>query len=317
MGAEVLSSRAIIGEFYNTLEQDTGASWVDALSMYFLSDQESESYKWLGMAPAMQEWIGKRMAKGFNSFGIDVANLHFEASIEFALKDLRRDKSRQVFLRIQELAERTNAHWASLLSALIIAGESQVCYDGQYFFDTDHVDGDSGAQSNDLTTDISGLPVPTDEQGSVTAPGARVMKAVILKTIHQILSFKDDRGEPMNENARRFLVMTPISLYDVANAAVTSQVLGGFESNDLRNNPDLEISVVPNVRLPWTDKIAVFRTDGRTKAFIRQEESEVMIKAKAEGSEFEFDNDAHQYGVDSWRNVGFGYWQKACLNQMV
>ncbi|GAF85157.1 unnamed protein product, partial [marine sediment metagenome] len=30
-------------------------------------------------------------------------------------------------------------------------------------------------------------------------------------------------------------------------------------------------------------------------------------------SEFEFDNDAHQYGVDADRNVGYGFWQHACL----
>ena len=35
------------------------------------------------------------------------------------------------------------------------------------------------------------------------------------------------------------------------------------------------------------------------------------LKAKAEGSEYEFDNDAHQYGVDTWRNVAYGYWQEA------
>ena len=54
------------------------------------------------------------------------------------------------------------------------------------------------------------------------------------------------------------------------------------------------------------------RADGDVKAFIRQEETAVQIKAKAEGSEYEFDHDAHQYGVDTWRNVGYGYWQQAC-----
>ena len=47
-----------------------------------------------------------------------------------------------------------------------------------------------------------------------------------------------------------------------------------------------------------------------------QTEQEVELKAKAEGSEFEFDNDAWQYGVDAWRNVAYGYWQRACLVTM-
>ena len=45
-------------------------------------------------------------------------------------------------------ADRTVSHWASLLSTLIVNGESATCYDEQYFFDTDHSEGESGTQSN-------------------------------------------------------------------------------------------------------------------------------------------------------------------------
>jgi phage major head subunit gpT-like protein len=71
-----------------------------------------------------------------------------------------------------------------------------------------------------------------------------------------------------------------------------------------------------NPRLTWTDKFAVFRTDSPIKALIRQTEQDVELKAKAEGSEFEFDNDAWQFGIDAWRGVGYGYWQRACLVTM-
>jgi phage major head subunit gpT-like protein len=39
----------------------------------------------------------------------------------------------------------------------------------------------------------------------------------------------------------------------------------------------------------------------------------LQISALAEGSEEEFKNDRHLYGIKSMRNVGFGFWQKACL----
>jgi phage major head subunit gpT-like protein len=39
----------------------------------------------------------------------------------------------------------------------------------------------------------------------------------------------------------------------------------------------------------------------------------VQLKVKGSGSEYEFDNDAHQYGIDTWRNVGYGMWQNSCL----
>jgi len=70
MGAKSLGSRAIIGEFYATLEQDIGKGWIDGVSRLFQSDQESETYNWLGMSPAMREWIGGRQPRGFSENGI-------------------------------------------------------------------------------------------------------------------------------------------------------------------------------------------------------------------------------------------------------
>ena len=80
---------------------------------------------------------------------------------------------------------------------------------------------------------------------------------------------------------------------------------------------EISLSVAMNPRLSWTDKLVIFRTDGAVKPLIRQEEEAVVLKAIAEGSELEFNEDKHRYGVDTWRNVGLGFWQHACLAQLV
>ncbi len=317
MGIDRITERQIIGTFYNTLKQDDGAAWINAVSNYFASDQASEEYAWLGQSPVMREWIGGRNAKGFRENGLTIANKHYEATVEYLIKDLRRDKTGQVMARIQELARRTNAHWASLLSTLIINGEATVCYDGQYFFDTDHEEGDSGAQSNDISVDISALPVGT--HGTTTMPAIAEFQFAIAKAIEAIVGYVDDQGQPMNEDAGSFIVMVPLSFMNVALQAVatpaqvaeTQSALQALKSN-------FNISVVPNARLSsWTTKFVVFRTDSYIKSFIRQEETGVSLKVKGAGSEYEFDNDAHQYGVDTWRNVGYGYWQNCCLGTLV
>jgi phage major head subunit gpT-like protein len=317
MGIEKLTSRAVIGEFYKALQQDTGVGWINALSNYFPSDQASEEYAWLGMAPALREWIGGRNAKGFRENGITIKNKHYEATIEVLVRDMRRDKSGQVFARIQELSARTNSHWASLLSILIAAGESTVCYDGQYFFDTVHSEGASGTQDNDITVDISEM--PAEKHGTTTAPSVEEMQWAIVKGIQAICSFKDDQGEPMNETATSFLAMVPISFMNVAMQAVeTPAQIAASQTALTAAKKKFAIEVVPNVRLSaWTDRFPIFRTDSAVKGLIRQEETAVDLKVKAEGSEFEFDNDSHQYGVDTWRNVGYGYWQDACLVTLI
>jgi len=317
MGIEKLTERQVVGEFYKTLEQDLGASWINLISNLFPSDQASEQYAWLGMSPALREWIGGRNAKGFRENNLTIINKHYEATLEILVKDLRREKSGQALVRIQDLARRANAHWASLLSALIIAGESTVCYDGQYFFDTDHNEGDSGAQDNDITVDISAMPCIS--HGTTTAPSVEEMQWAIVKGIQAICGFKDDQAEPMNENAVGFLAMVPIAFMNVAMQAVaTPAQIAATQTALEAAKQRFNIEVAPNVRLSaWTDRFPIFRTDSAIKALIRQEETEVQMKVKGEGSEYEFDNAAHQYGVDTWRNVGYGYWQDACLVTLI
>lgn len=314
MGAKGLGSRAIIGSFYARLEQNVGAEWIDKLSMLFQSDMESETYKWLGMSPAMREWIGGRQAKGFRENGITITNKKYEATLEVLVEEIRRDKTGQVQVRINEMADRANAHWASLLSTLIINGPSTACYDGQYFFDTDHSELDSGTQDNDINADISEYPAV--KHGVITAPSAEEMEFAILDGIRTIVGFKDDRGEPMNEGARQFLVMVPPVLYPAGIGAVKSMTLGNSDS--VLKATGFDISLVPNVRLAgtWTVSFAVFRTDGQVKPFIRQEELPIQVDAIAEGSELEFNEDKHHYGIKASRNVGYGYWQHGCYVTM-
>jgi phage major head subunit gpT-like protein len=215
-----------------------------------------------------------------------------------------------------EFADGGITHWASLTSALILAGDSTVCYDGQYFFDTDHAEGDSGTQSNDLSIDISGLPATL--HGSTTAPSVEEMQQCILQAITAIMAFQNDQGEPMNEGASSFLVMVPPSLYIAAVAACSALMTAALQQN-LNPNliANLRVDVQMNARMTaWTTKFAVFRTDAPIKALIRQSEQEVEFKVKAEGSEYEFDNNAWQFGLDNSRAVGYGYWQRACLVTM-
>jgi len=309
-----ITSRAIIGRFYNRLEIMTSASWVGNISMYFESDQESETYAWLGMAPAMREWVGGRHAKGFRENTITIQNKKFEATLEVPVDWMRRDKTGQIQVRIDEMAGRTVTHWQKLLSQLIANAESAIGYDGQYFFDTDHSEGLSGSQSNSITVDISEQPAKL--HGTITAPSTEEIRALVMAGVTAILGFKDDQGEPMSEMARSFLVMVPLTWFNIAAAALGSPVIGG-DTNTMLTLDGYKFELAINPRLTWTDKLAVFRADGSTKPFIRQEEQGVKVSAVAEGSELEFNEDVHRYGVKALRNVGYGYWQHACLVRAV
>ena len=143
------------------------------------------------------------------------------------------------------------------------------------------------------------------------------MQGAILQCITQIGGFVDDQGEPMNENASNFLVMVNPGLWPAAVAATNLITTGAMVQNVNPNTlPGMSVVPVSNTRITDTDAIYVFRTDSAIKPLIRQSEMESVLKSKAEGSEFEFDNDAWQFGIDSWRTTGYGYWQHACRGEL-
>ncbi len=313
MSAKVLSDRAIVGEYYNRLEQGP-TGWVGDLTHPFESSQDSEKHTWLGMPPSMREWIGGKQAKGFRDNQFEITNNDYESTIDYHRRHLTEDKTGQFQVRLSEHIQRVDAQWASLTSTLILNGASTACYDGQYFFDTDHSEGDSGTQSNDISVDISALPVTN--HGSTTAPSVGELQQSIMLGVQQILGFVDDQGEPMNENAKRFLIMVPTALWHTAVAAVTSQMIDRGETNSIINLKGYQFDVVPNARLTWTDKFAVFRTDGSVKPFIRQIREEPMVAIKGEGSDYYFDTGRKQVSIEMAGNVGFGLWQHSTLVTM-
>jgi len=304
----LLSSRDIIGRIYQCITASQGNGWADRLGIFVPTDKNSEIYKWLGMSPALREWIGARQAKGLNTFQYEIINKLFESTLEFNVDDLRRDRTGQIDVRISDLVVRYNQHWNKLLTALIEAGSNTICYDGQYFFDSDHSEGASGTQKNVLTaSDYGELNV-----GIANNPTAYELVKAFLKIIQHFKTFKDDVGEPLNEDVQQFMFMVPVNMDAATRIALTAPTIDTGTSTI--NNPlnDKNLSYVSNPRLTNDAVVYSFVTDSVVKPFILQEETgSFKIDSVAEGSELEFKERKHWYGIQVSRNAGFGFWQKA------
>lgn len=315
MDQSLLSTRDVIGRYYLALERPSIA-WMDGVSNLFNSDQASETYPFLGQVPKMREWIGGRQAKSLSQNSLTITNKHYENTMEIALKDLRRDKTGQLNVRISEFAGESDAHWGTLLIDLLEDAASTACYDGQYFFDTDHSEGASGSQSNDITVDISAVNAAV--HGTTTDPSKEEMQHAIIKGISQILSFKDNQGRSMNTGARSFLVTVPMGLWIPAVAAITPAINNALEQN---MNPTalagFSIRIEPVPELTWTDSFAIWRQDSGIKGLIRQEETAAQVQVLGPDSEYAFTNKAIQIGVDAWRGAGYGMWQRSCYVTLV
>lgn len=304
-----IGERQIRGMFYERLAAAKNLAWVEKIANLFTSDQESETYKWLTQSPVMQEWVGGRKAKGYTTNGITVENLEFEATIAVKDKDLRRAKSEQLRMRIGELPKRSITHWASLLTSLIMNGTTLNSYDGVPYFSASHVEGSSGTYSNLLTgadySELSAVSVATN-------PTANEFADALMKVVQHFYTYKDDQGEPRNEDALEFLVMVPPTLFGAASTAVRSKMLTGASGS--RDNPlmdqEFKLSVATNARLTWTDKFAVFRADAEAKPLIRQSEVDVTPAILGPGSDHFFHSKEWLISIEASRNVALGmHWQ--------
>ena len=300
------------GVFGQTVEETTVEPWVDELAMATESDQDEEKYTWLGRASRMGKWdTGPRIITSASQFSYVIANVDWANAIEISIKDWRRRKFGKIDALVADLAVNGVTHPNERMSDVILAGETAACYDGQFFFDTDHVEGSSGVQSNDLT------PAAVDP----AAPTAEEMKVAIFASIVGMRGFKDDKNKPMNTGMSRVLVLVPTALIPVAEAAIRSVILVSGD-NELAAQTRYLISLRDN---PYLDtdwggtpkKFMVARLDGGGAPFIFQKEVPLFLDSQGMSSGEAFLNKRLLFGAQRSYEIGYGFWQQAILNTFV
>ena len=102
------------------------------------SSTASNTYDWLGELPEMREWIGERVLKDIRTHAYTVANKLYESTIAVKRTDIEDDNLGTLTPLAQAHGRRASQHPDKLVFAALKDGQSQMCYDGQNFFDTDH-----------------------------------------------------------------------------------------------------------------------------------------------------------------------------------
>lgn len=304
-----ISTKGVIGIILEELEKSLANSWVSLVANQYSSNQQTETYAGVGNVAPMREWIGEKNLKSLNPASFTISNKDFESTLRLFTKDLDRDKTSQLRARAGELATRAAEHEESLLSALIDTGDDGdigLSFDGQYFFDTDHVFASSGTINNDITYDVT----------TTTAPTPTEAAAAMLAAAQAIYGFKDDVGEPINGSVKNFTVMVPLPFWAAFEQAASVPFLANAISNPVVNM-GVKFKVVVNPRLTWTTAFAVFVGDKAAKPFIVQTELGPMVETLAEGSDYAFFNAAHLFSVIKRGNVGYSRFDQACLVTLV
>lgn len=111
------------------------------------STSKSETYGWLGKFPKMREWVGDRVIEDMEAKGYTITNKDFEATVGVDRNDIDDDNLGIYAPLMQEMGVSAAQQPDDLIFGLLAQGTTETCYDGQYFFDTDHpsFDEDGGA----------------------------------------------------------------------------------------------------------------------------------------------------------------------------
>ena len=261
------------------------------------SEHDTEKYAWLGSVPKMREFKDERVPAGLLEHDYSIKNKTWESSIAVDRAALEDDQYGQIKLRIQGLAEEAKRHQDEMVFGLLKDGFATLCYDGQYFFDTDHSEGDSGTQSNKGTSALAASSLQT----AMTA----------------MAKFNDDKGKPMGIVADTLVVppdlkWTALELLESIYATDTATGKTETRKNVLAGALDLVVSPYLSDSNDWF-LLCVRRV---VKPIIFQSRLPVEFAALEANSETGFMRDEYVYGVRARYNVGFGLWQTAYGSQV-
>jgi phage major head subunit gpT-like protein len=311
-----LADPAIIGSFYESMEAEWSKSWASTLGWLNPSSvKDQETYAWLGAVPKFREWIGGRVATKPQAESYSIRNKLWEQTLEFGLDDLRRDKTGQVQARIGELAAAGAGYWEDLVTTLINAGGSGTCYDGEYFWDTDHPVSEMTSSSTTAKNSVSASDYSVLNIGTSTAPTPDEAAKIVQAIVGHFMTLKNDQGHLLNSRARQFtLMVSTVDLWAPIQSALALTNLTSGASNPVMGLKSMgyQIDAILNPNLTSaTSLVYAIRTDAKLKPFILQEEYGTQVKVVGAGSELEFNTRRHQFGTERMGNAGYGLWQYA------
>lgn len=259
------------------------------------STNASESYQWLGALAALRQWIGTKHIDELRGFDYTIPNLDWELTIGVRRNHIEDDQLGLYNPRLADLSVKAAQHPDKLLSEARAAGAVTLCYDGQFFHDTDHSFGASGVYANVR----AGSGVTTAN----LMADFRVARASMMK-------FKNDVGEPFVDAAMLidrqnspFVMVVPPDLQGAAEEMLYATTLSN-SSNVLTNAARL----VVDVRLTDVNDWYLEYVASAIKPYIYQERKgpNLVSLDNPNTSEAAFMRQEYFYGVEGRWNVKYG-----------
>ncbi|MCX7204747.1 MAG: Mu-like prophage major head subunit gpT family protein [Proteobacteria bacterium] len=271
---------------------DAAPSTWDKIAMLVPSTSGLNDYKWLSTFPRMQKWIGEKAVKSLAASSYTITNDDWEATVEVDRNHIE-DDNLGIYKPQAEMAGFSAKQLPDeIVYELVNKGFVNFCYDGQYFFDVDHV-------VNNQTVSNKG----TKKLSCVSFAAAQASYGFARTAMKKL---KDDEGRPLNISPNILLV--PAALEDIARAILSNDKLEDGKPNPYKGTAEL----VVDGRLTSDDAWFLLDTTKPVKPFIYQERKKpVFVEQTDPQADDVFMRRKFKFGAEARASGGYGFWQLA------
>lgn len=154
----MLINRANLADMFRGFQAIYQDAWRQAPAMHEVvattvpSSTSEEHYGWLNAFPKFREWLGDRVVQSLATGDYTIKNKPYELTVGVDRDNIEDDRLGVYKPMFELMAQEAKTHPSELVYGLLQAGFNTLCWDGQYFFDTDHpvlnADGSQGTWSN-------------------------------------------------------------------------------------------------------------------------------------------------------------------------
>jgi len=292
----MLVNKATIASVFTSLKTtfnnafDAAPSQWQLTAMLVPSGSSQNDYTWLSLFPKMRKWIGDKVIKALEAFKYTVVNDDWEATVEVDRNDIEDDN-----LGIYAPQAQMAGYSAKQLPDEIVAdlknnAFANTCYDGQYFYDTDH----SVASSSVSNKGVAVLSGATQAAAEASYGAARTA----------IMSFRDDEDRPLGLVPDTLEV--PPALETTGRRLVEMDKLADDTPNPYKGTAKL----VVNPRLTSTTAWFLHVTSMPVKPFVYQErKAPNFVEQTDPQNDNVFMRKKFRFGAEARAAGGYAFWQ--------
>lgn len=269
---------------------DAAPSLWEKTTMKVPSGSSQNDYTWLSRFPKMRKWLGDKVLKALEAFTYTVINDDWEATVEVDRNDIEDDNLGIYGPQAQEAGFSAKQLPDEIDADLKNNSFTNTCYDGQYFYDTDH----EVAGSSVSNKGTAALSAATTAEAEASYGAARLA----------VMSFTDDESRPLGLIPD--LLEVPPALEATGRLLLENDKLTDESPNPYKGTARLLV----NPRLTSSTAWFLHVTSRPVKPFVYQErKAPNFVQQTTPESDSVFMRKKFRFGVEARAAGGYGLWQ--------